>query len=114
MADATWWDQVVTSLSRDPAYILGALGIVFGVGAAVIISVVAIAGEAWQRVRVYEELNHLKLEMLAQGMSADDVVKVVTANSAGKFSGKWKKWQSWCTAEFNRAAAAHQAARRAG
>lgn len=96
LAPGGWWEQVIRTLCEDPAYLLGALGIVCGVGAGVLITVTAMVSEAWQKVRATEELANLKLRLLEQGMSPDEMVKVISAGGGSRWQAKIAtKWQRW-------------------
>jgi len=72
--------QIINTLSQDPtlmlAFILGSLGIL----AITTIAVTAIVGTKWKKVRQFEEINALKLQMLEKGMSAEEIKEVVSAS----------------------------------
>jgi pilus assembly protein TadC len=98
MSQSGGWQQVITALSSDPGYLLGAIAIVLSITGFVAISVTATISTAWHRVRVNEELANLKLQMLARGMSAEEVVKVVEANNSSIWARRGKK--KWCDHDF--------------
>lgn len=96
LVNGGWWEQVIQTLCQDPGYLLGALGIVCGLGAGVLISVTAMITEAWQKVRATEELTNLKLRLLEQGLSTDELVKVLSAGGSPRWQAKLAtKWQRW-------------------
>ncbi len=72
--------QIVNALSQDPSLMLGFLLGSLGIIAVTTIAVSAILGSKWKKVRQYEEINALKLQMLERGMSAEEIKEVVSAS----------------------------------
>lgn len=101
-------NQLIETLTNEPEYLLGAMGIVFGISAAVIISCTAMISDSWRRVRQTEDLNALKMQMLQQGRTPDEIVKVL---SAGQRGSVWRKQLESCQrmAERRAEVAARQA-----
>jgi hypothetical protein len=64
-------------------------GIVITVGGAFLVAIVAIIAGSWCQWRKRELDTSLKQEMLARGMSADEIERVL---SAGTASAEFRKW----------------------
>lgn len=64
-------------------------GIVFSVGGAFLVAIVAIIVGSWSQVRRREMDTSLKQEMLARGMSAEEIERVLSAGSALAEIRKW-------------------------
>ncbi len=87
---------IIETLSGEPALlvgtILGALGILGGAT----IAVSAIISDSWRKVRQVEELNAIKMQMLERGMTAEDIVKVISASPRRKWQEHViKAWGQW-------------------
>ncbi len=52
------------------------------IGGSLLVAAIAIIAKTWQRVRRSEIEADLKREMLARGMSADDIVRVLEAGTS--------------------------------
>lgn len=61
-----------------------------GMLTAVVIATVALTSHQWRRAREAEIQATLKSQMLEQGMSADDIERVLAAGSAKRMK-KWRK-----------------------
>jgi hypothetical protein len=64
-------------------------GIVISVGGAFLVAIVAIIVGSWSQVRRREMDTSLKQEMLARGMSAEEIERVLSAGSASAEIRKW-------------------------
>jgi hypothetical protein len=81
------WESIAGAIERDPVPILG---IIFGCTAGVLVVVAGAWAKAWSRVRAAEAEASLKQDMIARGMNADEIERVirVTGPSARDSSGR--------------------------
>jgi hypothetical protein len=77
--------QIVETLSRNEAVLLGAILGTLGILAGTAISITAIVTESWRKIRQTEDNNALKQSMLDRGMSADEIATVVKAAPDKRF-----------------------------
>lgn len=73
--------QLATALGNNSGAVLAVLITVIGASAVTVISSVCVLSAMWRSVRVREEENDLKREMLARGMSVDEIVRVMGASA---------------------------------
>jgi hypothetical protein len=53
-----------------------------GVGAPMLVGLVAVVMSHWQKVRVSEQQTTLKRELLDRGFTADEIIRVIEAGAA--------------------------------
>lgn len=70
-------DQLSTALGNNWGAVLAVLITLIGASAVTVITSVCVLSAMWRSVRVREEENDLKREMLARGLSADEIVRVM-------------------------------------
>lgn len=89
-------EQMIAALSEDPkiamASLLGGLGILGGVSVA--ISTIIMIN--LRKMRQSEDINALKQSMLDQGLSADEIAKVIHAVPKRGFSVDWHRPRQKC------------------
>jgi hypothetical protein len=73
------WESIAEAIQRDP---IPVLGILIGCTAGVLIVAVASLAKAWSRVRTVEAETALKQDMIARGMSADEIERVIRASGS--------------------------------
>jgi hypothetical protein len=73
------WESIAEAIQRDP---IPVLGIIFGCTAGVLIVGVSSLAKAWSRVRKVEAETALKQDMIARGMSADEIERVIGARGS--------------------------------
>lgn len=74
----TLTESIAEAIHRDPIPIFG---IVFGCTAGSIIAVSVMISKAWRSVRQTEYETELKMQLLDQGKSADEIERIVRASS---------------------------------
>jgi hypothetical protein len=70
------WESIAGAIDQDP---IPVLGIIMGCGAGAFIVSVSSLAKAWARVRASEAEAALKQDMVARGMSADEIERVMQA-----------------------------------
>lgn len=73
--------SLMNSLAGSPGSVLALLITVTVALSVTVITCVCVLGAMWRSVRVREEENDLKREMLARGLSTDDIVRVLGVSS---------------------------------
>jgi len=76
--------MIFDSLSQQPqfVFVIVLTAIVFG---SMALSVLGVAGMLiWRRHQATRMANEMKLEMLSEGMSADEIERVLAAKASGK------------------------------
>jgi hypothetical protein len=58
---------------------------IIAIGGGLLIPIVAIISYSWRRMRQMELETGLKNEMIARGMSAEEIERVIRASSPGEF-----------------------------
>jgi hypothetical protein len=72
------WQSLAEAIEREP---IPVLGIIFGCGAVTLIVAATSMARAWARVRASEAEATLKQEMIARGMNAEEIARVIQATA---------------------------------
>ena len=75
------WESIAEAIQREP---IPVMGILLGCTAAVLIVGVSSVAKAWCRVRSVEAETALKQDMIARGMNADEIERVIRVNGTSR------------------------------